>query len=90
MSLNIKNEHVHDLARRAAKVSGLSQTAAIEEALTDMLVKYDDDPVAAERERRAARIKEMARRARARWDATPPDQRVAVDDLYDPDTGLPW
>jgi len=43
MGLNIKNERVHDLARRAARVTGLSQTSVIEEALVDLLQKYDDD-----------------------------------------------
>ena len=33
MSLNIKNEHVHQLARDAAARTGLSQTGVIEEAL---------------------------------------------------------
>ena len=31
MALNIKNEHVHQLARQAAELTGKSQTAAIEE-----------------------------------------------------------
>lgn len=33
MSLNIKNARVHDLAREAARLSGKSQTAVIQEAL---------------------------------------------------------
>ena len=33
MSLNIKNERVHALAREAARITGKSQTGVIEEAL---------------------------------------------------------
>lgn len=37
MSLNIKNERVHALAREAARRTGKSQTSVIEEALTRLL-----------------------------------------------------
>lgn len=37
MSLNIKNQRVHDLAREAAARTGLSQTGVIEEALERLL-----------------------------------------------------
>ncbi|MGH3425128.1 MAG: type II toxin-antitoxin system VapB family antitoxin, partial [Nocardioidaceae bacterium] len=37
MSLNIKNERVHDLAREAAQRTGRTQTSVIEEALAQLL-----------------------------------------------------
>ena len=47
MGLNIKNERVHELARRAAKCTGRTQTGAIELALERLLAEYED--AAAER-----------------------------------------
>lgn len=47
MSLNIKNPHVHELAREAARVTGKTQTGAIEEALERLLLAYGADPVRA-------------------------------------------
>lgn len=41
VSLNIKNERVHALARRAAARAGKSQTAVIEEALRRYLDEMD-------------------------------------------------
>ena len=53
MSLNIKNERVHALAREAARVTGKTQTGVIEEALERLLKEYGDEgPVAADRRRR--------------------------------------
>jgi antitoxin VapB len=84
MSLNIKNERVHELAREAARLSGKSQTAVIEEALTQFVDQLKDD--------------EDARRRRVQWllddfhRRLTPEARQAIatamDDLYDED-GLP-
>jgi antitoxin VapB len=41
MSLNIKNEHVHALAREAARRAGASQTSVIEQALEEYLARLD-------------------------------------------------
>lgn len=43
MSLNIKNEHVHELVREAAKRTGKSQTSVVEEALRRYLDELDQD-----------------------------------------------
>jgi antitoxin VapB len=43
MSLNIKNERVHALAREAAERTGHTQTSVIEEALRQLLDRLDDD-----------------------------------------------
>jgi antitoxin VapB len=46
MSLNIKNPRVHELAREAARRSGMTQTAAIEKALELMLAEMDEEDTA--------------------------------------------
>jgi len=43
MSLNIKSERVHTLAREAASRTGKSQTRVIEEALTNLLLDLERD-----------------------------------------------
>jgi len=88
MSLNIKNPRVHELAREAARVTGLSQTSAIEEALRLLLRERGIDPVAAEREERLRRFAAMGERFR-REEAVPTDGIHRVEDLYDEATGLP-
>ena len=88
VSLNIKNQRVHDLAREAARVTGKSQTSVIEEALVKLLREYDADPVAAERQRRLESIRVILD-----WfDQNPgdPDREIkTIEDLYDEETGLP-
>ena len=41
MSLNIKDERIHDLVREAASRTGLSQTRVVEKAITDLEVGID-------------------------------------------------
>ena len=88
MGLNIKNERVHDLAREAARLTGKSQTGAIEEALVRLLREYDADPA---RARTAAKV-DLVRGVVAAYRADPgnDDREIArVEDLYDDATGLP-
>lgn len=42
LSLNIKNERVHRLAREAAQRTGMSQTGVIEAALEQLLARLDE------------------------------------------------
>ncbi len=87
MGLNIKNQRVHDLARRAAEVTGKTQTGAIEEALERLLHAYEVDPAEEERERRMERIRAIVEAIRAE----PADENreiKTVEDLYD-EYGLP-
>ena len=88
MSLNIKNQRVHDLAREAARVTGKSQTSAIEEALVKLLREYDADPVDMERRRRLQSIREILD-----WFEQNPgdaDSEInTIEDLYDEESGLP-
>ena len=44
MSLNIKNERVHGLARDLARRLQTTQTSAIEQALSQMLASLDERP----------------------------------------------
>ncbi len=81
---------MHDLAREAARVTGKSQTGAVEEALELLLRAYDADPGAA----KVARKIEVVRGLVADYAAdagTPAGARGirAVEDLYDDARGLP-
>jgi len=87
MGLNIKNERVHEMARRAAELTGTTQTGAIEEALRLLLAAHGEDP---EERRTAARIDAVhgivARYAASEGD--PERSLRSIDDLYD-DAGMP-
>lgn len=87
VSLNIKNERVHELARRAAASTGLSQTAVIERALVQLLESRGEPVDDSSRRLAAARavladVDPDARRARS-------GHVTGVEDLYDERTGLP-
>lgn len=88
MSLNIKNPRVHALAREAARVTGKTQTSAIEEALVLLLREYGADPDERERRRRLDEVRTLLD-----WfDQNPgnPDREIrTLEDLYDEETGLP-
>jgi antitoxin VapB len=83
VSLNIKNEHVHDLVRQAAERTGLSQTGVVEKALEQLLASLDDDKEARRRSVDAilAEIRVQMRK--------PGPPLLTDDDLYD-ENGLPW
>ena len=89
MSLNIKNERVHELAREAARVTGKTQTGAIEEALMRLLEQYGADPAELSRERKLARLNEIIERARKLPPPPADTYPMTIEDLYDPETGLP-
>lgn len=82
VSLNIKNEHVHDLVRQAAERTGLSQTSVVEEAISQLLRRLD-----AEDEERQGRIDAILSDIRAEM-AKPGPPLLTDDDLYD-ENGLP-
>ncbi|WP_274630463.1 type II toxin-antitoxin system VapB family antitoxin [Arvimicrobium flavum] len=81
MSLNIKSERAHQLARDLARETGLSMTAAVEKALEDQLMRIHRH---AEREYRYQRIKEIV----SKLPPAPPGVTSDHSDLYD-DDGLP-
>ena len=76
MSLNIKNERVHALAREAARRTGMNQTSVIEAALERLLAELDDE---------AGTIDELI--AGLQRDLGT-HGLLSTDDLYD-DAGLP-
>lgn len=88
MGLNIKNEHVHELARQAARVTGKSQTGAIEEALERLLRHYNADPAEARIARKVDAVQDIV--LAYTTDEGDPDRLIRrVEDLYDESTGMP-
>ncbi len=86
MSLNIKNEHVHELAREAALLTGQSQTSVIERALEEFLARERREP---EREVRKRRVDELLEQIDARTtDEDRARARQIMEDMYD-ENGLP-
>lgn len=89
MVLNIKNQRVHDLARRAAEVTGKTQTGAIEEALERLLAEHDADPRTARIDRVVQAVQLVVAEQRAD-DADPTNSEItSAEDLYDAATGMP-
>ena len=80
MSLNIKNERVHELAREAARRTGQSQTSAIEAALRAYLCQLDRDDHAQHLD---ALLLDMQQRIAAAGGLV-----LTPEDLYD-ERGLP-
>lgn len=86
MSLNIKNERVHEMVRRLAELTGQTQTGAVEDAVRRRLEEMDAAKRAPRAEKLAAinRIVERSRTRKATW----ADYEAAMEELYD-DQGLP-
>lgn len=86
MSLNIKNERVHALAREAARLTGQSQTSVIERALEELLEREKRE---SERDERNRRIEELLAEIDARTtDEDRARARQIMEDMYD-ENGLP-
>ena len=79
MSLNIKDEHIHDLVRRAAARTGLSQTRVVERAVVELLASL-------EAEAAASGLDQLLDRVYAELTAS--GGALDFDALYDPETGL--
>ena len=91
MSLNIKNPTTHRLVRELAAATGLSQTAAVEDAVRRRLAELSNDTASADtaRQRRLDEARAIARAFQT--DLTTEDaERIRTADawLYDGD-GLP-
>jgi len=88
MGLNIKNPRVHDLAKEAARITGKSQTGAIEEALEGLLRAYGADPAEARVAEKIDAVNGLVVDYLA--DAGDDNREITtVDDLYEGTTGLP-
>lgn len=83
MSLNIKNETVCALARRAADLTGASQTSVVEEALRRLLADLEHDTREAEITRAVAALQASVLPEFANMTS-----KQLMDDLYDED-GIP-
>lgn len=86
MALNIKNDRVVSLAREAAKHSGETQTGAIESALERYLADLIRE---AESDTKRRRIDRLLAEIHASIPADAPSVEEIMDDLNDPETGLP-
>jgi len=83
MAMNIKNQEAYDLARQLAREEGKSITQVVLEALRDRRQKIGQ--TARKREFEAA-LRELQGVLRN----TPAEGPIrTVEDLYDPETGLP-
>jgi hypothetical protein len=86
-ALNIKDEVVADKARRLAKLTGQSITAAVSEAL-DRSLKTAERKKAIDHELRELEVDEILKRIRAGIPKDAPSLQQIMDDMYDED-GLP-
>lgn len=86
MSLNIKNERVHALAREAAEVTGRSQTGAIELALERLLEEHRAEQRKLDKQKRIDDLLAWIRANITDEDRAAIDR--AVEEMYDED-GLP-
>jgi len=88
MSLNIKNEAVHDLVRCLAELTGQSQTSAVEDAVRRRLDELRGAEDAAIARRRAAidRAVDSFREVAGAFSWA--DYEAAVDEMYD-ENGMP-
>lgn len=84
MSLNIKNEAVHEAVRELAERLGVSQTSAVEQAVRARLAELEAD---ADRGAHTARV--LAAVAAVQEAFRGVDLDPFASDLYDPETGLP-
>jgi antitoxin VapB len=85
MSLNIKNEETHRLARELAQRTGETITLAITVALRERLERQK---LADGRESRLKKIKRIVERTAPLMDESRTGKEL-IDELYDPETGLP-
>lgn len=83
--LNIKNAEAHILASELATLTGESLTEAVTTALRERLER---ERKAREREAKIERLLELGREIRAHM--REPVSSEDHNDLYDPETGLPW
>lgn len=86
VSLNIKNEATHAKVRRLAELTGMSMTAAVDDAVERRLKELGGDPYEERRARVYAAIENLR-------ETLGPERLAALDpqtpELYDDETGLP-
>lgn len=83
MSLNIKNEETHRLARELARITGESMTAAVDEAIRERLERVQGEA----KEDLAKRLTKIAKECGPLW-KEPYRSTDHADLLYD-EKGMP-
>lgn len=86
MSLNIKNERVHEMVRRLAELTGQSQTGAVEDAVRRRLEEMERSADAVERRRREE-FDVALKRLQSHVPIGPTVEEI-INDMYD-ENGLP-
>jgi hypothetical protein len=86
-ALNIKDAEIAEKARRLARLTGKSITAAVSEAL-DAGLHAASRRMTAERERREREVDEIVKRFRRGLKRDAPSPWTVMADMYD-DSGLP-
>ena len=82
MSLNIKSDKAHRLAKKLSEKTGQSLTEAVTEAVEEKLSRL-------EKEDRFQRAWEIAAKMAERLNAPGGPKMMEIEDLYDEVTGLP-
>ena len=83
MSLNIKNEETHRMARELANLTGESMTAAVNEAIRERLERVRANPS----DGLAVRLMKIARECGPRWKE--PYRSMDHGDLLYDEKGMP-
>jgi len=83
--LNIRSDRAYDLATRLAAERGIPVARVVEEAL-DALAASDAEQREAAKQ---AKLKHWMSLLEEDWKHLDPDCDFKIEDLYDPDTGLP-
>lgn len=83
MSLNIKNEETHRMARELARLTGESLTAAVNEAIRERLQRLRRKS----KGDMAARLMKIAEECGPRWKE--PYKSMEIDELLYDENGLP-
>ncbi len=83
MSLNIKDEETHRLARELSRLTGESMTAAVSEAIRERLERVRGKP----KKDMAEQIMEIAKDCGKRWKE--PYKSMDIDELLYDEKGLP-
>jgi len=85
MALSIKNEEIHEQARALANLTGESVTAAVGAAIQERLERQQQK---AKKQNRLEWLLEMTKDASAHMNDGRTSKEM-LDELYDPETGLP-
>jgi antitoxin VapB len=82
MGLNIKNPEAERLIKELAELTGENQTAAVAEAVRERIARV-------KRRGLSNRLMAIAEDCARRINAPGSSKMMEIEDLYDPETGLP-